>query len=136
MTWDVFYSDGEEETNLCLECVREFVPYAKGHKVEFRGDDYEFYAGKIVAVHDDETYDIKGTDGTIFRSRALPDIRRMTEGKKLTVGSRVFAYYPDTDEWYPGHLSGINNDHSYAVSFDDGDFLQQVPPRHVRALRR
>lgn len=112
--------------------MRPYIPYKIGEEVGWRGEDFQYTTGRIVAAHGDDSYDVKVLGGLIA-GVASRDLRRTQEDSpQLMPGSRIIARYPGHDGWFHGELSGINSDHTYAIQFDDGDFLQQVNPRNVR----
>lgn len=135
--WDIVYDDGEQEWGLCYKCVRRFVPYKEGEMIEWRDESMVYWPAKVVNVNNDDTYDVQ-VEGAFFKSAATTHLRRMLplDQGALLPGSRVIAKYADSAGWFPGELSGINSDGTYAVQFDDGDFLQQVDPRLVRPMQQ
>jgi len=137
MTWDVKYEDGEVEAGLCKECVRPFFPYKKGEKVDWLNEDDEYVAGHIVAVHDggdqyDAAYSFK-VGGRVINNVSSSKLRRSFSIAELaTVGSRVLSKFPGTGEKvFPGEIVNVNNDGTFAIRFDDGDFLDTVDQADV-----
>ena len=66
-TYDVQYTDGEEDLGLCQTCVRPFKPYAVNELVEARINSSENYYFKAIVVHRNEKedwYDVRFTDQT------------------------------------------------------------------------
>jgi len=137
MTWDVEYDDGEIEQGLCTECVRKFVPYRKGEKVDWRDENNVYLPGHIVAVHDtdevyDASYDVK-VNGVVKKNQYSNNLRRSIDvSELLRVGSRVLSRYPGEDVPFAGEIASINEDGSFAVQFDDGDYLDAVHPADIR----
>ena len=48
--------------------------------------------------------------------------------KMFTVGQKVFANYQMYGKMYPGKIAGLNDDDTYNVQYDDGDFERRVRP--------
>eukprot|EP00942_MAST-04A_sp_MAST-4A-sp1_P000071 g71.t1 len=44
---------------------------------------------------------------------------------QISVGDRVYADC-DWDEWYPGVVDSVNDDGTYNINFDDGDYVENV----------
>jgi hypothetical protein len=136
MTWEIEYADGEEDFDLCRHCVRRFRPYEVGDEIEWRAPDMVYRPCVITAVNDDGTFDIKRKGkGKIKKSVSADDFRRTEEdpfADILVPGVRIQAKLPDYEGWWPGELKAINSDRTFAIEFDDGDFVQQVDPRAVR----
>ena len=134
-TWDVVYEDGEEDFGLCHTCVWSFVPYALDDEVDVRTHADEFSAATVVAVHGFGSYDVrvKGS-GKLFRKVGFSSLRRFDHDKMgPEVGDRVEGLLED--EWFPGTVHKVHNGgESYAISYDDGDFENNVPRNSVRAL--
>lgn len=58
----MIYDDGEEDFGLCRLCVRSFRPYRVGEFAEARVDEFNFERVEVIAVHEDDTYDIQFLD--------------------------------------------------------------------------
>ena len=132
MTWDVVYQDGEEETGLCQDCVRPFVPYHLDEEVGWRNAQDTYDQGRIVAVHSlEQTYDVH-VGGRIRKNVRSNVLRRLESfADSATSGRRVLAYVSEEDDWYPGVVRQVNRDGTLAVEFDDGDYLDSVEAQYV-----
>ena len=132
MTWDVVYEDGEEETGLCQDCVRPFVPYRLDEEVGWRNAKDTYDQGRIVAVHAlEQTYDVL-VGGRIRKNIRSNVLRRLESiANSVTSGRRVLAYVTDEDDWFPGVVQKVNVDGTLAVEFDDGDYLDAVEAQYV-----
>lgn len=144
MTWDVVFDDGDEGIELCLKCVRPFVPYAIGESLEVSVDEYGYTAGRVVAVYPlDDTFDIELEESAKVLTRVQTmHLRRRSDGARpqaaqltgkenrllLTVNARVLAMFPggEDEEWYPGTITQLNPDGTFGILYDDGDFAPSV----------
>lgn len=143
MTWDIYYDDGDEGIGLCRECVRPYVPYAVQESIEVRVNENAYAAGRVVAVHHkDKTFDVKMEEcrELRFAVRTL-DLRRrvgFVSNALLTLNARVLALFLDgeseSDEWYPGVITEVGADGTFAVLYDDGDFAPILRRHHIKVL--
>ncbi|GAX10719.1 hypothetical protein FisN_14Lh235 [Fistulifera solaris] len=144
LTWTVRFDDGDVVDNVCAQCVRPFVPYSVGEKVEVRISDSEFATGQVVAAMDG-TYDVTLEDGSVVFGTSCAEMRRVDEVSEedddddddviIEPGDRVMAMFPGLpNQWFPGVIEGHNKDGSFAIQYDDGDYAPRVDPRHIRLL--
>ena len=56
------------------------------------------------------------------------------ESPLLPIGTRVIARFEGKD-FFPGRIDGIQEDDTYAVRFDDGDYDESVPKDNIRTFR-
>jgi hypothetical protein len=133
-TYEVFYADGETDSNVARKCLRLFVPYKVGDSVEVRveGDDETYLRGEIVAVlpvdgSDDDHFDVE-TDHGILSLVTADRLRRFkqVDHQPFKVGSRVMAPFEgdDEEEFFPATIRVMYSDGSAAVLFDDGDYVR------------
>jgi hypothetical protein len=148
--WSVQYLDGEIEDGLCATCVRYFIPYAVGEAIETRvsltdsefddnyadnNDDIRYVPGVIATANiANNQYSIKLLDGTLLTDVAISDMRRYyLIDHAIPVHARVDARFPNADGWFSGRVTKANDDgETYAVQYDDGDFLPAVPHNEIR----
>ena len=144
MTWNIEYDDGDFADGVCSECVRHFVPYREGEKVDCQTADGVYEPGSIKAVYandeegSDATYDVKINDSNrVLKGVTTSHLRRSISllDDVLKVGSRVLSEYPGTDEMYPGVIAAVSKARgTIEIQFDDGDYLEGVDPYNVRPI--
>jgi hypothetical protein len=134
LTWGVVYEDGETEVGLCQICVRPFRPYALNEEVGWRNGEGIYEDGQIVGVDvHSRTYDV--VVSTVVHRNVTSRLLRRLETQRFIKGSRVVAYVPEEEDWYPGTVMKVNEDSSsFGILFDDGDFLDHVDVHHVSPL--
>lgn len=137
MTLTIRYDDGDFDT-LSPYCLRRFVPYRIDEEVEYHldggGGDYIWYMGKIINENDQDFFDVETEDGQILRNISAAQFRRSEsffyqniEGsKKLKVGVKIRALFEGGSLWFPGKIVNDNEDGTYDVEYDDGDFESGV----------
>lgn len=133
-TWTVEFDDGDFASNLCPRCVRPFVPYHVGESVEVAISSNEFAAGQVVSVNSwDGTYDVTLEDGEVVAGASSEEIRRTDEETMVKEGDRVLARFPgEPHKWFPGVVKRENEDGSFAIQYNDGDYEPRVIPGHVK----
>jgi hypothetical protein len=130
MTWDVVYEDGEVESGLCMNCVRPFRPYQVDEEVGWRNSDGTYETGRIIAVNaKKQTYDVVVL--TKVHKNVGSNVLRRVEKHAFIAGSHVLAFVPDEEDWFPGTIQRVNDDETFAVLFDDGDFVEDVESHHL-----
>ena len=129
MTWEVTYEDGEQQSSLCLGCVRSFKPYQVGeHDVECRDDsDIYYHQCHVTASNSDGTYQVLLSNGATISDFRSSDMRRVAflSNGIFNVGDRVVAQYGD-EGLHPGTIGQVNGDGFYGVYFDSGDFVPRL----------
>ena len=56
-----------------------------------------------------------------------------TYGSTYSLGDQVLATHHDwDDQYFPGRIAGINNDGTYSIKFQDGDFSPNTLPKYVK----
>lgn len=138
-TWDVIYDDGDENKQLCPECIRPFVPYHVGEAIEMRVSPEAFEKAKVVAANydgSDWTFDIQlESGGDVHRSKEPKSLARVIKRLTFRRGDRVLAHFPGESDMFPGHIDRVNDDgETYAVKYDDGDYIPNVHRREIRIL--
>ena len=131
MTWSVVYEDGESELGLCQDCVRPFRSYEIGEEVGWRNPQGTYENGRIDGI-DVKTQTYTVVVGSTSRKGVGSNSLRRVVKQSFTKGSRVQVYVVEEEDWYPGSIMRVNDDHdTYAVLFDDGDFLESVELSHI-----
>lgn len=86
-----------------------------------------------MAVHGDGTYDIEYDDGDHETNVPSVFINRLSRGNDVfAVGQPVTANYQGKGSFYSGKISAVNNDGPYDITYDDGDFENNVPAALLR----
>jgi hypothetical protein len=116
--WDIEYEDGEYDLGLCRQCVRPYVPYKVGEMTEVR-DGAVYVRGHVTAVYPNETYDIQS------------EMRRFPEPSVIEVGAPILGWYRG-EEWYPGIVLRVNNDGTFDIQYEDGEFEASVPSNYIQ----
>jgi hypothetical protein len=131
MTWSVVYEDGESEFGLCQDCVRPFRPYEIGEAVGWRNKQGTYENARIEGVDTKtQTYAVM-VGSALHKGVGSTSLRRVVK-QNFTKGSRVQVYVAKEEDWYPGTITRVNDDlETYAVQFDDGDFLESVELRYI-----
>mmetsp|Transcript_15990 Transcript_15990/g.24106 ORF Transcript_15990/g.24106 Transcript_15990/m.24106 type:complete len:980 (+) Transcript_15990:164-3103(+) len=160
-TYDIDYDDGEEE-RLVPENMVEHVgghiqapspgpsTYSIGARVQvqYRGKG-KFFPAVILRRCDgqDEQYDIGFDDGTKEERVGIAHIRPQGEDKQPSKaansphkrdefkhGDMVEAKFGDENKFYRGVISGVNDDGTYVVEYEDGDRESKVLPTNMRKV--
>lgn len=125
----MIYDDGEEDAEICRTCIRPFVPYQVGDKADWT-DLSEFYPCEIIAVHGEDSYEVRLTDSDRVVSNVSASQLRRGSNKKLVlqVGSRVRAQFPGepANQLFPGTIHADLGNGYYSIVYDDGDYAPQV----------
>jgi hypothetical protein len=136
MKWVVQFDDGDVVDNACTHCVVPSYPYLVDERIEINTGDpenHEYEEAKVVAVHGDLTMDVKVGDHVVKRVRPASVRRAAFEQRAVEIGAKVLARYPgDGSKWYPGTIDRVNDNGSLAISYDDGDYFDEVPVQDVR----
>lgn len=122
------------ETDACQECAVPYTPYSMYEWIDVRIDEDSFGHAQVVAYNrTNDTYDVMFETGHRLNAVTTGDIRRVYE-VPLAQGSRVSALFPTANDgtWYPGHISAVNPDGTFAITYEDGDFAPSVERRAVR----
>ena len=143
-TWTVQFDDGDIASNICSQCVRPFISYEVGERVEVRISDFDFAAGQIAFVNLlDGTYDVSLESEEVISGASSAEIRRVDSDDEeeaegviiMKPGDRVMAMFPDVPhKWFPGVIERKHKDGSFAIEYDDGDYAPRVMSRHVRLM--
>lgn len=133
MTWDVQFDDGDMERGTCYNCMVPFTPYALDEWLEVRMDPNTYSRAQITAAYANSTYDLVLETGHPLKGIEPRQLRRVFD-IPITEGSEVMAIFPKADDgvWYPGYISAVNPDGTFAVAYEDGDFAPSVAKREVR----
>lgn len=109
-----------------------------GSKVEARHDGgSRFYPGVVVFAHnesDNPTFDILYEDGDKEEHVDLLHIYEPPDPAELREGQAVEARHDGGHTFYPGVIAKSNDDGTFAVDYDDGDFEERVVLRHIFAV--
>lgn len=130
------FDDGDIEGNACSECVVASEPFVVGETIEIQTgdspDETNYETGQVIAAYGD-LMDIS-VDGEVFKGVLPSSLRRPAfELQSVMAGDRVYALYPGAGSiWYHGTVVQINEDGTAAIKYDDGDYLESVPPTDIR----
>ena len=151
-TYDVLYSDGDEDHDLGPKCLRPFVEYQNDDEIQVRTEGSEWLEGTIVRsyyhqihpedYYEDEeevlndlvqrVYDVNTNDGAFWKGIPSQRVRRFDKVRPLAKGDKVTARYQAGPEWFPGRIHKANDDGTYAIKYLDGDFEQAVPEDRIK----
>eukprot|EP01038_Epipyxis_sp_PR26KG_P006096 gene6096-8400_t len=148
--YSVKYDDGETENHVDAHCIRRsneiaIKKYEVGCKVEAnykkRG---KWFAGKIIKINNNNTYDIEYNDGDKEKQvqhgsiRVLPILVSQETlartGFIYAVGLKVEGNYQGKGIWFPGKIQKVQSDGTYDIMFDDGDVVKSMEPVHIRKI--
>ena len=140
--WSVRYTDNDTDNNLCWDCVRRFIPYRIGEKVQIRleidEEKVRYFPGTLKSVDSIKNeYSILLDTGTIIQNATISELRRdYYDRTELAPDTRVKTLYPGIKgEWFVGRIIQINADKTtYRVEYDDGDYLSSVPRDEIQIL--
>jgi Domain of unknown function (DUF4537) len=134
--FQIIYTDGEEEFDVEVHCIRRFQNYAVGEEVEARSeDDPVFFRGKIVRQLPDSRYDVEISEGGEILESVLPQhIRRFDPpiSTSIRVGDRVMAQYHGRGKHFPGTVREVYGDRTLYIEYDDGDVDEWLDIKHVK----
>ena len=136
MTLTIRYDKGDFNT-LSPHCFRRFVPYNIDEEIEYHlddGGDYVWYLGKIVNDNGQNRFDVETEDGEMLRNLSVSKFRRpgssfnqiFSGDERLKVGVKIRALFEGGSQWFNGKIVGDNEDGTYEVEYDDGDFESGV----------
>lgn len=120
--YDVAYEDGDYEEGVSRHFIRRprvllgnvaADPFANDLAVPKFGD---------------------GSDGESDEAEA-PQFYRPDQGFNPAVGDKVEAKWHGGFNWYRGFIERVNDDGSFAIQYDDGDFDGSVGRRNIRRSR-
>jgi hypothetical protein len=156
-TYDVRYDDGDEENGIRSDNIRqkhhitsvdvvdmgesgksdrnvtpterqvsvdsESTEFCKGAHIEanYRNEGI-WFNGVIQRCNEDETCYILFDDGDREDGVSITRV-----AQRLVSGDRVVANFRGQGQWYPGRITTLNADGSYAILFEDGDVDPAVP---------
>lgn len=90
----------------------------------------DFWECKITAVNGEDSYEVRlKKTGAVKSNVSAAQLRRLGSGADLVLeaGARVRAQYPgDGPQLYPATIAQDYGNGYYAISYDDGDFADQV----------
>ena len=128
---DVLYDDGDEDKGLCRLCVRPYVPLKLDEVVAVRHKDGSFYEGRVVAIHDNDRYDVETVKKGLQRKVKSTKIRRFDS--RLVEGAVIEAKYQGRGKkWYRGRIAKVNDDGTFDVDYDDEESEYSVKAKHIR----
>ena len=104
----------------------------------------KWFAGKVLAVNRDGSYDIRYDDGDIERDVVASHVRSLggsaspvkesSSSDRIIVGDKIEARYKGGAKWFAGKVLAVNRDGSYDIRYDDGDIERDVVASRVRSL--
>ena len=127
----VRFTDGTVSRGI----TNEFMRPADDSGAFYVGDSVEalyangevWYSGKIKDIRGN-VCDIDYDDGDAECDISIELVRHYFG---FYVNQPIDAQWND-NEWYPGIVSSVNDDFTYAVQFDDGDADSAVAEQHIR----
>ena len=139
--FDIFYDDGETETDVAIENVRIKALIGngleKGGKVEANYKGYgKWGSGIIKRVSLDGTFDIEYDDGETETN--VPEVRVRLKGSNangnfLMVGAKVEANYGSKGNWFEGTVKRARLDGNYDIEYINGEVEEKVSEDLIRA---
>lgn len=91
-----------------------------------------FYNGRIVAVYDNDTYDVDAPKIGLQTKVKGTRLRRF-DSEELGEGVVIEAQFQGVEGiWYPGKITRVNDDGTFDVVYDDGDKEYGVEAEHIR----
>ena len=131
-TFEIEYDDGDSD-RMGQNCFRTFVPFKVGEEIEFKSASDIWHPGKIMREKEEETYDIQDTTGKVFENVSSAAMRR-SGGSTLefNVGFEVLARFNGGGEWFAGKIVRENDDGTYEIQYDDGDYESDVSHKLIR----
>jgi hypothetical protein len=132
-TYTVEYDDGDVNEDMHSYCIRYYVPYLQREILEVRPyiEDNVYYSCKIIQDHGDDYYDVQLQDGDLIERIHVSLLRRQERKSfvdlfRFEVGTKVIARYRDGDEWFPGKIVEDNENGTFDIQYNDGDFEEEV----------
>jgi len=143
-TFDVDFDDGCKErrvleTNIKILDEEEPKLLRKGDRVKakFRGGR-KMYNGTIERVLPGGLSDVKFDDGDFERGIPIQDIQKVDDDfdgnnkGDFRIHDRVEALYKNGRKYYPGKITKVNRDGTFAILYDDGDRELRVKASQVK----
>ena len=118
-TYYITYDDGNSARGVLEANIRATTPaFGLGSLVEgkWKGKD-KWYPGAVVGVNGDGTFAIKYTNDNFESNVAVQYIKAATP--TFALGSKVEARFGGQEPWAPGVITGVNEDGSYGIKYDD-----------------
>ncbi|KAL8001569.1 putative EF-hand domain, Tudor domain, EF-hand domain pair, Agenet domain, plant type, PUB [Plasmopara halstedii] len=159
-TYDIKYDDGDAEKHVAIDLIevlerqktddvdksrleKSFQRFKIGDKVRARyNKGSKKVKGEIIAVHRDDTYDIRYDDGDKEKHVLIKDIELEVEEREsrkiasiLKVGEAVEATYQNGVKMFAAKISKVYIDGTYDVTFLDGDFEQRVSRSRIKTIK-
>lgn len=130
--FDVRYDDdGGTDLGICRHCVQPHLPFTVGEPVAVPKKG-QFYNGRIVAVHDNDRYDVDTADIGLQKKVLGARIRRF-DTPELGEGVVIEAKFQGVGKaWYRGKITRVNTDDTFDVAYEDGDKEYGVEAEHIR----
>mmetsp|Transcript_5752 Transcript_5752/g.7992 ORF Transcript_5752/g.7992 Transcript_5752/m.7992 type:complete len:270 (+) Transcript_5752:3-812(+) len=149
--YDVQYDDGEEEKAMATYLLRpapvlptvaspvgsnELVP---GAAVEAFHSSGGWFPSRIAAVLSDGCFDILFEDGERDSHVIAAHVRSKPVSVALDVsqlqeGTAVEANYQGNSGWFPARVAEVNDDGTFDLLYDDGEFEEGVSRLMMRLL--
>ena len=104
--------------------------YSKGDRIESHDEETgDWFPGFVAMANDDGTYDVRYDDGDFVKGKPMSAVRRL---KSFRTGDRVFGNFEEAGMWYPGTITGVNEDGTYNVRYVDHELERGVDPENLR----
>ena len=131
--------------------------FSVGERIEGRWKGgATFYPGVVSLCHPNGTYQIKFDDGCVEEVQTEAHLCKLgissppalsspsssssvitaCAGDPFSAGQRIEARWKLSTKYYPGLVSAVNPDGSYAIKFDDGCFEPNAHVSHIRPVAR
>ena len=133
-TFEIEYDDGDSD-RMGQNCFRTFVPFKVGEEIEFKSASTSdiWHPGKIMSVKEEGQYAIQDTTGKVFENVSSAAMRRLGGSThEFNVGFEVLARFNGGGEWFPGKVVRENNDGTYEIQYDDGDYESNVSHKLIQ----
>ncbi len=107
--------------------------YSEGAKVVALYKN-NWYHGEVKGMSSSKEYSVLYDDNYQLPVPRDSVIFVETIDTEVHVGATVFANFDKGKICYPGTIRGINQDGTYAVSYDDGDDEEDVARQHIHVV--
>jgi len=121
--YNIKYDDDERDTGLTRMSIRQYIPPRVGEIIQAKmiGHNGEelWVLATVLDLKSDGTVDVRHIDGRVYESLPKSFIQRFDW--RFEKGSRVKAMWKQHG-WFDAVIAEVNEDGTYDVQFDDGDF--------------
>jgi hypothetical protein len=121
--------DNDTDSSLCRQCVRTYEPFELNEEVDVADNNALYSRGVVVAVHADDSYDVQMGGNVVLPNIPSTRMRRFTPDDVVEPGMPVTV-----DDYASGIIVHVNDDDSYDIQYDDGDYEPNVPYESIQFL--